>query len=225
MLSWYLSKEATNFGEAKSFLHLFLDVSVAKTFDVCGKDSSSDLRKLTSSSWCDNSCDVEEVDAIFFSFFIFHFSLPWPLFFLSIFFYLPPPNNPDDLVLSVCVRTFYLPLFSFFRGHPRVRYQISYPNPFGISRTAAYKYLGISYNFFEAPAKHDEDSQVSLHSLERISWYSRLFPKDNALANNKICAFTYSQFNFPNIKKKTTRICLFDGSFAPVIWWFAAPTK
>ena len=27
------------------------------------------------------------------------------------------------------------------------------------------------------------------------------------------------------LKNKTARICLFDGSFAPVIWWFAAPTK
>ena len=32
MLSWHLSKAATNFGEIKSFLPLFLDVSVATTF-------------------------------------------------------------------------------------------------------------------------------------------------------------------------------------------------
>ena len=27
------------------------------------------------------------------------------------------------------------------------------------------------------------------------------------------------------LKNKTARICLFDCSFAPIIWWFAAPTK
>ena len=101
------------------------------------------------------------------------------------------PWQPGSLCLCKNIN-FYLSLFSFFRGHPRVRYQISYPNTFGISPTAAYKYLGISYYFFEAPANHDEDPQVSLHSLERHSWVFSLFPKNNALVNNKICAFTYS---------------------------------
>ena len=58
-----------------------------------------------------------------------------------------------------------------------MRYQISYPNPFGISPTAAYGYLGISYYFFEAAAKHDEDPQVFSHSLERISLVFSSFPK------------------------------------------------
>ena len=58
-----------------------------------------------------------------------------------------------------------------------MQYQISYPNPFGIFPTAAYEYLGISYYFFEAPAKHDEDPQVSIYSLERIAWVFSPFHK------------------------------------------------
>ena len=68
MLSWHLSKAATNFGEAKSFIALFLGVSIVTMFDVSGKDSLSELRKLTPSPLSDNSCDVEVVDAAFFIF-------------------------------------------------------------------------------------------------------------------------------------------------------------
>ena len=109
---------------------------------------------------------------------------------LSQQFFLSTPAKQPGRPGSLCVRTFYLPLFSFFRGHLRVRYQISYPQPFRISPITAYEYLGILYDFFEAPTKHKEDPQVSIHSLERICGYSRLFPQNNALANNNICDFT-----------------------------------
>ena len=146
-----------------------------------------------------------------FSFLIFNFSLPWPLFFLSNFFYLPLPSNPEDLVLSVCLRTFYLPLFSFFRGRPRVRYQISYPNPFGISPTNAYEYLGLSYYFLKLLP-----NMMKIHKFIYTIWgglrgYSRLFPRNSALVINKSCAFIYSQFNFSNTKKQNCKNLS--------IWW------
>ena len=100
-----------------------------------------------------------------------------------------------------------------------------YPNPFGISLTAAYEYIGISYYFFEALAKH-EDPQVSLHSLERILRVFLDFPKK--IKHSRITRFALSHIvNLTSqiLKNKTARICLFDGNFAPVIWWFAAPTS
>ena len=160
-------------------------------------------------------------------FFFFHlpFSLPWPLFFLR-FFLSTPASNPDDLVISVCVRTFYLPLF----------YILSRASTCALSNKLSKSICNFSDRrlwkswdfilFFEAPAaKHDEDPQVSLHSLERILWVFSPFPPKKK--HSQITRFALSltvNLTSQILKNKFTRICLFDGSFAPVIWWFAAPT-
>ena len=223
MLSWHLSKAATYFGEAKWFLPLFLDVSVATTFDVSSKNSSSELRKLTSSSWYDNSFDVKELDAAFFLFSYSTFCC-LDLSSLQLFLSTPAkqPGRPGSLCL--CKNILSSSIFILSRASACAIYQISYPNPFGISQTAAY--LGISYYFFEAPTKHDEDSKVSLHSLERISW---LFsPFSQKIMHPWITGFALSltvNLTSQIFKNKTARICLFDGSFAPVIWWFTALIK
>ena len=187
MLSWHLYKAATNFGETKSFF-----------FWTCQLlQRLMSLAKTLHQSW-ENWCPV--LDMIthamlkkYIQLFLF-FHLPLFIALTSLlsqqFFYLPPPSNPDNMVLSVCVWTFYLPLFSFFRGHLRVWYQMSYTNPFGISPTAAYEYLGIlDYFFFNLP------QNMKIHKFVYTVWrgfhgYSCLFPKNNALMNNKICAFT-----------------------------------
>ena len=212
MLSWHLSKGATNFGETKSFLNLFLDVSVATMFDVAtlhqqllfdGKDSSSELRKLTSTFWCDNSCDVKEVDAAFLLFSSPLFVALTSLFAQQFFLSTPAkqPGWPGSLCL--CKNILSFSIFIISRASACAISNKLFKSIWNFSNRCLWiSWDFIHTHFFEAPAK-----QMKIHKLLYTVWrgfcgYSCLSQKNNSLANIKICTFTYSQFNFSNIKKK-----------------------